>query len=97
MKKHLSALAVSMALVAVGAPAAQADTPGCVSKGELEHVHTGMAMSRVHRIFDTDGRRVAGFGRMSIRKYRPCPRHSSVRVLYRGGHLSAKKAFWHVD
>jgi hypothetical protein len=96
MKKHLSALAVSMALVALSAPAAQADTPGCVSKRELDHVHTGMAMSRVHRIFDTDGRLVAGLGRMSIRKYRPCPRHSLVRVTYRGGHVSAKVALWQV-
>ena len=90
MRKCLSTLVIGMALVTAVAPAAQADTRGCVSKGEFDHVHRGMAVSRVHRIFDTNGRLEVSLGRMSIRKYRPCPRHSAVSVTYRRGHVSAK-------
>ena len=96
MKRFLSALAIGVASVTLVVPAAQADTPGCVSKGEFDHVHTGMSMSRVHRLFDTNGRLGVAASGFSIRKYRPCPRHSFVRVSYRKGHVTAKAALWHV-
>jgi hypothetical protein len=94
MKKYLSVLAMTVAFVTVAAPVAQADSPGCVSKGEYAHVHRGMRMSQVHRLFDTDGRVDLSIGRVSIRKYRPCPRHSLVKVSYRRGRVSAKAALW---
>jgi hypothetical protein len=96
MNKYLRPLVVAVASVTFLVPAAQADAAGCVSKREFHHVHHGMSMSRVHRIFGTDGRRTSVHGVISIRRYPPCPAHSLVRVYYRRGHLSAKGAFWHV-
>ena len=90
MKKYLSALAIGMALVTVVAPAAQADTPGCVTKGEFDRVHNGMRISRVHRVFDTAGHVDVHVGNLSVRKYRTSPRHSAVSVTFRRGHVSAK-------
>ena len=46
-----AAIAAALALAGV----AQADTPGCVTKSEYRHVHTGDSIRRVHRIFDTRG------------------------------------------
>ena len=96
MNKFLRALVVGVVSATLLVPAAQADAAGCVSKGEYRHVHRGMAMSRVHRIFGTHGRLAVKVGRISVRRYSPCPQHSIVRVYYRKGRVSAKAAAWHV-
>lgn len=96
MNKYLRAVVVAVVSVTFLVPAVPAGAAGCVSKGEFRQVHRGMTMSRVHRTFGTSGRQTFRHGSITIRRYRPCPRHSLVRVYYRRGHLSAKRAFWHV-
>jgi hypothetical protein len=58
MKKLLAALliAAGMALPAVVASPANADTPNYVSKVEFQRIAQGMKMSRVHAIFDVNGK-----------------------------------------
>ena len=96
MNKYLRALVVAVVSVTFLVPAVPANAAGCVSKGEYRHVHRGMTMSRVHRVFGTSGRQTFRHGAVSIRKYRPCPSHSRVQVSYRRGHVTAKLALWHV-
>lgn len=99
MRKVLCALVLAVVSTCVAVPAAQADTPRCVSKREFRHVHRGMSKGRVHHVFDVKGRRVS-FSRhdgttSEIRRYRPCRRRSAVSVAFSNGHLSAKSAVWH--
>lgn len=98
MKKLLCALAFAVASIGVGVPAAQADTPRCVTKAEYRQVHRGMAKGRVHRVFDVRGRRVA-FSKhrrvtSEIRRYRTCRRRSAVSIAFGNGRLTAKSAVW---
>jgi hypothetical protein len=90
MKKLSSALVIAVASVTLVVPAAPATAGGCVSRGEFRQVHRGMPISRVHRVFDTRGRLDLRVGRISIRKYNPCPRRSAVSVTFRRGRLTAK-------
>lgn len=92
--------AIVTALMVLGAPLAlpvapaQADTPGCVTRGEYYQVHKGVRMKRVHAIFDTRGRWAA---RGPSKYYRICgvsgpiARHG-VQVVYRKG----TKGYWRV-
>lgn len=85
------ALAISLGVV-TGAPvAAQADTVGCVTRAEFQHVHRGMSKTRVRHIFDTRGHRqsISSFGhhRDEFRTYRVCrswgnPRWSDVTINF---------------
>ena len=96
MKQGLSAFVFVLAtLTAAGVPA-QA-TPGpCVSRGEYQQVHRSMTKHRVHRIFDTRGRRTAfsrhGRSTFEVRRYRGCPRHTAVSVAYGNRRVRAKSA-----
>ena len=83
---------VLLTSVATTTPA-QADTPGCVTKGEYRNVHKGMTKKRVHRIFDTRGVRTA-FTTSEIRHYKPCNAYGTVQVSYRDGRLIAKSGQW---
>jgi hypothetical protein len=93
MRKSICALALIVTSIGIGAPAAYADSAGCVSKAEYRHVHGGMQMWRVHRIFDTRGHHVVGRV-VEVRSYRGCPRHSAVSITYRHRRVSAKAAVW---
>lgn len=106
MKKIL-ALAASTTVILGGsafiAPAAQADTPGCVTRAEYRSVSKGMTKPKVHGIFDTDGRRmsIASSGGYSseVRTYKTCSPYSSVAISWNknpGGvwKLGAKSAVW---
>lgn len=85
-------LLVGLALLAGGglpAVAAEADTRPCVTRGEYRQVAKGMTKSRVHGIFDTDGKRLfinRGQVTNEGREYRVCghPRSggSYVQVQY---------------
>lgn len=96
MNKYLKALVVAAVSVTFLVPAVPASAAGCVSKGEFRQVHRGMTVSRVHRTFGTSGRQTFRHGTITIRRYRPCPRHSRIQVSYRRGHMTAKVALWHV-
>lgn len=100
--RHIRQLLCTCALVLAGlgatSPSAQADTPGCVNRGEYRQVHKGMTKRRVHQIFDTRGRRVAfsrnGRFTSEIRRYRACPRRSAVSVGYGNRRVRSKSAVW---
>lgn len=64
-------LGVVMAVPAMSG-AANADTPGCVSKREFNRIAVGMGQPRVHRIFDTVGNRTGLGGPNVVYHYRPC-------------------------
>jgi len=97
MKKLISVLAIAVASVTLSVPAAQANTPGCVSKAEYARVHKGLSVTQVSNLFHTSGRvtRHPGPARV-IRRYDPCPRHSIVRVTFRRGNVSGKAALWNI-
>lgn len=103
MKRALSlilTLGITSAGLAVTAPAASADTPGCVSRAEFRRVEKTMQIARVHRIFDTSGKQTSvGFGYQS-REYKACsdPKYGFVYVDYqrRDGtwRVTSKYAYW---
>ncbi len=78
------------ALLAVPLTAA-ADTPGCVTRAEFRKVQDGMAMRRVHRIFDTNGEKaVAPWGKEQ-RWYDKCASPVAVAdVWYRNDRVISK-------
>ena len=81
---RLATIAAISSTVIVGAPlAAQADTPGCVTQAEFQHIHRGMSKTQVRRSFDTDGHRefvsTTGGMRDEYRTYRVCPGWGSPR------------------
>jgi hypothetical protein len=96
--------AIALALVALAfAPLAAADTPGCITRSEYRAVHKADSMAHVHRIFDTDGRKIGGATgggfTSQVRSYRTCRPLSSVVIQYdrsRGTilKLTAKSAVW---
>ncbi len=92
------ALALGSLVVATSPAAAAQDTPRCVTKKEYRKVHKGMTKKRVHRIFDTRGRRDAfaqsGGHTAEIRSYRTCSRFSAVSISYGDGRLDGKSAVW---
>jgi hypothetical protein len=100
--RFLSAIALALGSLAF-APLAAADTPGCVTRSEYRAVHKDDSFARVHRIFDTDGRKIGGAkgggSASQVRSYRTCRPHSSVVIQYdrsRGTiwKLTAKSAVW---
>jgi hypothetical protein len=100
--KFLSAIALALVALAF-APLAAADTPGCVTRAEYRAVHKDDSIARVHRIFDTDGRKIGGAKgggfASQVRSYRTCRALSSVVIQYdrsRGTiwKLTAKSAVW---
>jgi hypothetical protein len=80
MRKFLVALMLALSLLAV--PAAQADTPGCVSRQEYYRISVGMKMARVHAIFDTSGRLMWRKHHAQRRAYRICNVGEGVYVRY---------------
>lgn len=100
--KFLSAIALALVALAL-APLAAADTPGCVTRSEYRAVHKDDSIARVHRIFDTDGRKIGGAKgggfASQVRSYRTCRPLSSLVIQYdrsRGTiwKLTAKSAVW---
>ncbi len=89
MKKTLAILFACTVLLGSGAAVAPASAHAhhCVSRAEYRHVHKGLTKVRVHRVFDTDGRRKAishsGAGTSEVRSYAACHRrHGRVLVSF---------------
>ena len=79
----LTAAIASLGVQVVGAPVARADTPGCVSKKELNRVgDTDYSMRRIHRIFDTRGRLESKGKEWRSRTYKGCRKHTSAGVTF---------------
>ena len=54
--RRTAATILAAALMGVALPAtAHADTPRCVSRHEYDRIAKGMTMTKVHKIFDTEG------------------------------------------
>ena len=93
--RRLALATAGVLLVTIG-PAAptQADTPGCVTKGEFKRAKKGMTKAKVHRIFDTSGFET-GLGDLETRHYDPCAAGGVVQVTYRdNGRLKSKSGSW---
>lgn len=102
MKRIVSSLAASAFLavgVVAGAPAASADTEGCVTKTEFSKISRGDTIRKVTRVFDTKGKQTyIGYGYQS-RDYRVCgSRYGFVNIDYdrRNGlwYVESKSAYW---
>ena len=63
---------MSTGAVMMTASPASADTPGCVTRAEYDHVSKGMRKVRVHRIFDTRGTFGDGGAGGYSRLYKEC-------------------------
>jgi hypothetical protein len=101
LKKTLTLVASTAIMLggtAIIAPAAQADTPGCVTRAEYRSVHKGMTKAKIARVFDTAGHRMAfatsGGYTSEIRNYKTCSPYSVVSIGYGNGKLDAKSAVW---
>lgn len=89
----LATAGVLLLTMGPGAPA-QADTPGCVTKGEFKRAKKGTPKAKVHRIFDTEGFDT-GLGDLETRHYDPCNAGGVVQVTYRAnGRLKSKSGSW---
>lgn len=80
MRRILVTLA-STALLACPV-AAEADTPGCVSRHEYDRASTGMTMTKVHTIFDTEGSTTRLGAPNQMRYYRTCSGRGRVQVVF---------------
>jgi hypothetical protein len=107
MRKAFLSITTTVVMAAGGAvataPSASADTENCVTRSEYRRVDRGTPKSRVHRIFDIDGKRQAvarsGGYVSEIRSYRTCSEYSAVSISYEkrpGGvfRLAGKSAIW---
>ncbi len=83
----LAATAISTFGMVSLAPAASADTPGCVTRAEFAKIDVGVTKRHVRTIFDTRGRFGDGFAGGYTRAYRSCA-HPRVlaNVWYEGEH-----------
>ena len=80
-----AAIAMSSFGVVALAPAASADTPGCVTRAEYRQVYDHMTIKKVHAIFDTVGTVHRKFHNGHSRMYRVCniyPEKYSAVVRY---------------
>jgi hypothetical protein len=96
MTKLLTVVALTIGLLGLS-PVGHADAANrCVTKAEYRKVNDGMRKARVHRIFDTSGRRTVLIGSYERRVYKTCIHPSSgfVRVVYVSGHVDSKSAMW---
>ena len=85
-------LSLFAALASIGSTGpAEADTPGCVSRHEYDRVTTGMTMTRVHKIFDTEGQSSRLGAPNQLRMYKTCTGRGRVQVIYtQGGRVVSK-------
>jgi hypothetical protein len=96
----LAVLLLGTGSLLVAPQPATADTPDCVTRAEFSRVQNAMPRARVHRIFDTPGRRVSihvvGDERHESRDYRACrhPHRSLVSLQYGNGRVIGKVAIW---
>jgi hypothetical protein len=99
----LPILATSAVLLPAGSAQA-ADTAGCVTKAEYKKAKKGMKQTRVHGIFDTNGKResraTSGGYVAEIRSYKACGSpYSNIAIAFDKNpgaamKLTAKSAVW---
>jgi hypothetical protein len=80
-----AAIAMSSFGAVALAPAASADTPGCVTRPEFRQVYDHMTIKQVHAIFDTVGTVHRKYSNGHSRTYRVCniyPEDYSAVVRY---------------
>lgn len=102
MKHRIPGVVAAVALIAgtgvTLAPAAQADTKGCVTQKEFRQVKKGMTKRKVARIFDTKGTQdaisSAGGYTFEIRSYRACTQFGAVSIGFANGKLDVKSAIF---
>jgi hypothetical protein len=79
MRRTSTILLLSTVLSVLAAPAI-ADTPGCVSRHEYDRIAKGMAMERVHKIFDTEGVETGLGGSGELRYYNTCTGRGVIQI-----------------
>ena len=80
MRRTSTILLLSIVVSVLAAPAT-ADTPDCVSRHEYDRIATGMAMERVHKIFDTQGVKTGlGGGSGELRYYNTCTGRGVIQI-----------------
>lgn len=108
MMKHVIVAAALTASTLAVAPPANADTPGCVTRGEYRSVPLNGTWSKakVSRVFDTAGERLTiqttQDATYETRRYRSClnPKYASVEVAFIGAPGGTRRwaydkwAFW---
>jgi hypothetical protein len=81
---------VSASVSPVAAELGGSDTRPCVTKREYRAVKVGMAMERVHRIFDTDGRLDSRHDGYTFRSYNACSGFLDWQLRFYDGRLDGK-------
>ena len=95
MRRLAAATLVAVTATLGAAPMAQADTPRCVSRHEYDRVAKGMTMTKVHAIFDTNGKKTGLGAPNQLYYYRPCTSQGVVQVVYtQAGRVVSKSAHW---
>ncbi len=94
----------ALGLTVILPTAAQADTPGCVTRSEFGRATHGMKIDRVHNIFDTNGSQASSGQDPSTgtkwqeRWYQACGsglvRFAEVRYVKRSGTWQVSRKDW---
>lgn len=94
--RRIAVMSLLVALTNLGATVpAHGDTPGCVSRHEYDRIVKGMPMTKVHAIFDTEGRNTGLGGQTPLYYYRTCARNSQVQVSFNSrDRVVSKAANW---
>jgi uncharacterized membrane protein len=82
MRRLAASILVAAMAIFVATPAAQADTPRCVSRHEYGRVVKGMTMTKVHAIFDTAGDKTGLGAPNQLYYYQTCTGRGMVQVIY---------------
>jgi hypothetical protein len=90
VRRMALAVALTGAVIGIAAPAASADTPGCVTRSEFSRVRNGMTQQQVARIYDTGGHVSVRSGPFVIRNYRTCAQWHVTNVSFWGGEVDGK-------
>jgi hypothetical protein len=103
MPKLIGATTAAVALSVVAPVPVATATSGCVTRAEYQKIHRGDTRARVHRVFDTRGKRESlvesdGF-RSEVRSYTTCSEFSSVTIVFdkhgkRPWRVFSKSAVW---
>lgn len=92
MKKVILTAVLVVALVSQSQAGAFA--AGCVTQGEFSKLRNGMSVSKVAKLFGTNGKRGAfarsGAYTSEVRSYVTCTPYGAVAVSFSNGKVSAK-------
>ena len=96
MRLIATCLLTILAVVGAAGPPASADTPRCVSRHEYQRIAQGMAMAKVHKIFDTPGVQTGLGAPNELRYYETCTGRGVIQVVFtpRGRMISKDGRFF---